>query len=227
MNPPTQPTPENAPSKGRTWGQIDLSPSDPRDYARPDEVHRPLSLWILTFVGLFLFGSGIYVQRYSGNYDPSVFNEESLGINNATNAVQNIDPYVLGKRIFENTCVKCHQPDGLGVPGQYPPLVGSEWLLTPGTARIIRIVLDGLHGPISVKGLNFDNIMVPWRDALNDAQIAAVLTYVRGQKEWGNTAAPVTAEEVANIRKKTQSHAAAGAWTAPELLAIPEHEPEP
>lgn len=227
MNSPrTQPS-EKGPGRHRQWGRIDLSPSNPQEDVRPDEAHRPLSLWILTFVGVFLFGSGLYVQRYSGNYDPSIFNEESLGVAAATNAVQNIDPYVLGKRIFENTCVKCHQPDGLGVPGQYPPLVGSEWLLAPGTERIIRIVLDGLHGPITVKGMNFDNVMVPWRDALNDVQIAAVLTYVRGQKEWGNKAAPVTADEVADIRKKTQSHASAGGWTANELLAIPENEPAP
>lgn len=227
MNQPKKQTSGKAPSQHRQWGQLDLSPSNPQDYVRPDEVHRPLSLWILTFVGAFLFGSGLYVQRYSGNYDPSVFNEESLGVAGATNAVQNIDPYVLGKRTFENTCVKCHQPDGLGVPGQYPPLVGSEWVLAPGTERIIRIVLDGLHGPITVKGMDFDNVMVPWRDALNDTQIAAVLTYVRGQKEWGNKAAPVSVEDVARIRKDTLSHASAGGWTANELLAIPENAPAP
>jgi hypothetical protein len=92
---------------------------------------------------------------------------------------------------------------------------------------MIRIVLDALQGPVKVKGLDFNNTMTPWRDTLTDQQIAAVVTYVRTQKDWGHNASPVTPEEVAAIRAKTKSRPATGPWTAAELAAIPEHESQP
>ena len=90
------------------------------------------------------------------------------------------------------------------MPGQYPPLVGSEWVLASGPARMIRIVLDALQGPVKVKGLNFNNTMTPWRDTLTDQQIAAIITYVRTQKDWGHNASPVTPEEVAGHSRETK-----------------------
>jgi mono/diheme cytochrome c family protein len=92
---------------------------------------------------------------------------------------------------------------------------------------LIRIVLDAVQGPITVKGLTYNNTMTPWRDTLNDRQIAAIITYIRAQKEWGHAASGVTPEEVAAIRAKTKDRPALGPWTANELLAIPEHEPTP
>jgi mono/diheme cytochrome c family protein len=203
----------------------DLAPDDPFEHLEPDEDHPAPSMWVLTFVGVLLFCGGIYCQRYSGGYDPLVFNEKSNGAQLGTNAVAKVDPYLLGKRLFADTCAKCHQADGLGLAGQYPPLAGSEWVLAEGPARMIRIVLDALQGPVTVKGQTFNNAMTPWRDTLTDQQIAAVITYVRTQKDWGHNASPVTPEEVAQIRKKTQGRTAIGPWTVPELLAIPENEP--
>ena len=217
-----------SPADAAPLGVNDLAVSDPREHLEPGEAHRPLSIWLLTFIGALLFWGGWYVQRYSGAYEALVYDEHASGISHGrTNAAVTVDPYVLGKRLFNDTCAKCHQPDGQGLPGQYPPLVKSEWVLAPGPARMIRIVLDGLQGPIKVKGVEFNNVMTPWRDALTDQQIAAVLTFVRGQKEWGHAAPPVTPEEVGVIRAKTKDRALLGPWTAAELLAIPEHEPAP
>ena len=209
-------------------GVPDLAAADPREHLEPGEAHRPLSLWYVTFVCLFFFWGGLYVERYSGGYKALVFDENASGLGSGkTNAVPAIDPYVLGQRIFGETCAKCHQPDGQGLPGQYPPLVGSEWALAAGPARMIRIALDGAQGPITVKGLPFNNTMTPHRDALSDLQLASVITFVRTQKDWGHKASPVTPEEVAAIRKKTKDRPAIGSWTAPELLAIPVTEPQP
>ena len=72
---------------------------------------------------------------------------------------------------------------GLGAAVEFPPLAGSEWVLEPGPNRIIRIVLNGFGGPVTVKGQSFQNTMVPFRDILNDTQIAQVLMYIRS--EWG------------------------------------------
>jgi mono/diheme cytochrome c family protein len=209
-------------------GVADLACADLREPVEPGEEFPPLPLWLVTLVGVLLFGGGIYMQRYSGGYAAMVYDENALGLGaGRTNVVAPVDPYVLGKRLFADTCAKCHQPDGQGVPGQYPPLVGSEWVLASGPARMIRIVLDALQGPVKVKGLEFNNTMTPWRDTLTDQQIAAIITYVRTQKDWGHGASPITPEEVAGIRAKTKNRPTTGSWTAAELLAIPEHEPPP
>jgi len=209
-------------------GVVDLAPADPREYVEPGEAHRPISIWLVTFLGVLLFWGGLYVQRYSGGYEALVYDEQTSGLGGVkSNAVPVIDPYVLGKRLYGDTCAKCHQPDGLGLPSQYPPLAGSEWVLAPGPARMIRIVLDAAQGPIKVKGMEFNNVMTPWRDTLTDRQIAALITFVRTQKEWGHNASPVTPEEVAAIRQKTKNRTAVGPWTVNELLALPENESSP
>lgn len=124
----------------------------------------------------------------------------------------------LGKRIYGMACLQCHQPNGMGTPGMFPPLAGSEWVNTEGHERLIRIVLNGLAGPIEVSGQQFNNVMVPWRDTLKDEEIAAVLTFVRS--EWGNKGDPVTPEEVKKVREATKDRGTP--WAADELKQVPE-----
>ena len=128
-----------------------------------------------------------------------------------------VDPD-LGRVVYQKACVACHQGSGLGTPGMFPPLGGSEWVNAEGHQRIIRIVLNGLSGPIEVAGAQYNNVMVPWRDILNDEEIAAVLTYVRS--EWGNKGDPVPLEEVKAVRAATEPRGAP--WTADELKQVPE-----
>jgi mono/diheme cytochrome c family protein len=106
----------------------------------------------------------------------------------------------------------------MGTPGMFPPLAGSEWVTAEGHERIIRIVLNGLSGPIEVAGAQFNNVMVPWRDTLKDEDIASVLSYIRS--EWGNKADPVTVEEVKKVREGTKDRG--NPWTADELKQVPE-----
>lgn len=89
------------------------------------------------------------------------------------------DPMAKGQAIFEKTCTACHQRDGLGKEGVAPPLVGSEWVLAPGGERLVRIVLNGLSGPVSVRGRVWNLAMPPWRANLDDDAIAVVLNYIR------------------------------------------------
>jgi mono/diheme cytochrome c family protein len=92
--------------------------------------------------------------------------------------------------------------------------------MAPGPNRIGRIVLDGLTGPVTIKGqlFNAGATMTPWRATYNDEQIAAVLSYVRQQ--WGNNAPPIKPEQIKAIRAETASHAGRS-WTADELQQIP------
>jgi mono/diheme cytochrome c family protein len=116
------------------------------------------------------------------------------------------------------TCGACHQPSGMGTPGTFPPLAGSEWVLEKDPSRVIRIVLDGLTGPVQVKGQAFNSQMPGWRTQLSEQEIAQVITYVR--KAWGNTADAVTKEQVAAIKKETEGRAGA-LWTADDLAKVP------
>jgi mono/diheme cytochrome c family protein len=120
-----------------------------------------------------------------------------------------------GQQVFTTTCAACHQATGEGVPGVYPPLAGSEWV-TGDDAKVVRILLHGVTGPIEVAGETFNSMMPPWGATLKDADIAAVLTYVRSQ--WGNKGAPITAAKVASIRAATASRTTP--WTAAELATV-------
>jgi mono/diheme cytochrome c family protein len=109
-----------------------------------------------------------------------------------------------GRDVFENTCIACHQADGLGKAGKFPPLAGNtDIFLTSDFPAIV--VLNGIEGPLTVKGQHFENAM-PSFDFLSDDEIAAVLTFVRSA--WGNDKirpagiADVTAAEVTGLRAK-------------------------
>ena len=131
----------------------------------------------------------------------------------------------LGQQLFEKNCAACHQANGSGNPAAInaPPLAGSDWVNAGGPNRVIRIVLNGLSGPIEVSGKQFGlGTMVPWRDALKDDEIAAILTYVRGNKGWGNGAANVSSPQVKTIRDKTTTQG--GAWNAADLLKVPDKD---
>lgn len=109
-----------------------------------------------------------------------------------------------GKQVFTANCVACHQATGKGLPGVFPPLDGSEWVM--GDERIVaNILLHGVSGEMTVMGNTFKGAM-PAFQQLSDAELAAVASYVRA--EWSNKAGPVTAELFASERK-------AGTRTAP------------
>ena len=184
---------------------------------KPEKAHGysmlPLGLLGLMCTAVF-FGS-IYLAHYSLRFDPLVYNEHASREKPGAVKIVPLTRVQLGKKVFDLTCVTCHQASGLGQAGLYPPLVDSEWVLG-SEERIIRIVLHGLNGPIKVKGTEFNNVMAPLGETLKDEQIANVLSYVRGT--WGNAAPEVQPETVAKIRAETAGRKAF--WTAPELLNI-------
>ena len=103
-----------------------------------------------------------------------------------------------GKMIYEQNCLACHQADGTGVPGLAPPLVKGTFVKGEKEA-LINIVLKGMEG-VEIKGEHYGNPM-PAFGYLSDQEIADVLTYIRGN--FSNEEGPVTAAEVAVVRKKT------------------------
>lgn len=115
---------------------------------------------------------------------------------------------------YQTVCQTCHQAEGQGVAGAFPPLAGSSWV-TGDAETPIRIVLLGLTGEIDVDGKKFNAVMPP-PPGLNDEQIAEAITYAR--THFGNKASEVDAAMVKRVRDslagRTQS------WTATELLAL-------
>jgi nitrite reductase (NO-forming) len=101
-----------------------------------------------------------------------------------------------GKSVYTQTCIACHQPTGVGIPGAFPPLAKSDYL-NKDVNRAIKTVIKGLNGPITVNGKKFSSAMPP--QALTDQQIADVLTYVFSS--WGNTKTVVTPAMVKAQRK--------------------------
>lgn len=117
-----------------------------------------------------------------------------------------------GKKIYVSRCMSCHQTNGQGISGVFPPLDGTEWVVGD-KGRIIRIVLHGMMGETTVQGKVYSGAMPPWGTFLDDAQVAAVVTYIRSS--WSNEAAAVTAEEVALVREATKERKTP--WTEKEL----------
>jgi mono/diheme cytochrome c family protein len=197
-----------------------------REKREPRVGAEPLSIWLIAVYGLAVFFGGAYLGRYSGNFitggldpmgAPPAPKKAVAGPGGGEQAAE-LSPRDRGKKIFSANCQTCHQANGLGVPGQYPPLAGSEFT-TGGSQRMAMIVLKGLQGPVTVKGQQFGTaVMQPWDKTLTDKQIADVMTYERS--EWGNTASPVTAEQIAALRKEMANHP--NSFTEPELLAAPE-----
>jgi nitrite reductase (NO-forming) len=102
----------------------------------------------------------------------------------------------LGKNVFESNCLACHQANGEGIPNAFPPLAKSDFLNADHN-RAIGILLNGRSGPITVNGKTFDSVMPAI--ALNDDQIANVLTYVLNN--FGNNGGQVTPSQVKAQRK--------------------------
>jgi len=101
-----------------------------------------------------------------------------------------------GRALYGVTCATCHQPQGEGFKGVIPPLAGADYLMAD-ERRSIRIVLQGLSGPVVVNGIEYNGVMPP-PVGLDDAKVADILTYVRAS--WGNQGAPVLPATVASVR---------------------------
>lgn len=188
-------------------------------HAAPER--EPVNLWLIVVIMVLMFFGGMFLWANSGGFQPDIYNTDKISWSGAGagGPAAAPDPMVVGKRVYTQNCGVCHQASGLGVAGQFPPLVDSEWVLARdwhGDNHLVKIILNGLQGVIMVKGQPYNNAMAPWGGVLKDEQIAAVLTYIRN--EWGNKAVPVPKEFVAKIREQTKARTEP--WTQKELQAI-------
>jgi len=167
-----------------------------------------------------LFFGGLYLDSHGG-----WFNSKVYAPYNSAERLEAFQPQTgagavaaQGKRVYEAVCGICHGPDGSGKPGQAPPLAGSEWVTTKGDNRLVHIPLEGLNGTLTVKGKDWSLNMAAMGAALSDADLAAVLTYMR--TSWGNKAGEVTPDEVKKIRDAIGGHPQP--MTGEQLMKMPE-----
>jgi len=146
--------------------------------------------------------SAVYSGRtYEGIYRPEGSAVQTMPSTNdsAPRARTTAEQVAFGQRLFESTCAACHQPDGKGLAGAFPPVAGSDFL-NADRDRAIATVLHGRSGPITVNGEVFDAVMPAL--GLSDEQVANVLTYVYSQ--WGNNGTVVRPADVAAVRARGQ-----------------------
>jgi mono/diheme cytochrome c family protein len=190
----------------------------------------PMPVLLIGLLSVLVYVAGLYVSQTSGGFDPRVFYPYR-----SVKQLQELQPKsegeeqaAQGRKVYLFICVQCHMENGQGNPaGFIPPLAGSDWVLAEQPGRLIRIASKGLQGPLKVNGADFGGAamfavgdQLPGDEEAKSKQVAAVLTYVRSA--WGNKASPVTLERVKQVREKIKDRAEA--WTAEELLKIPESD---
>ena len=107
-----------------------------------------------------------------------------------------------GQQIYNTYCVACHQSNGKGASGRFPPLNDTDWV-TGDQERLVHLILNGMEGPIKVNGEDYNGIM-PQHAFLKDAEIAKVVTYIR--THFGNNAPPISSELVKKYRQSNTSN---------------------
>lgn len=199
--------------------QPNTLPSPP---AEPRAARRSVPVWLIILLFALLYWAMIYFDQRSGWADPQVYAPyhsmaELLVYQPKIEGLEGVLQH--GRTIFDGNCALCHNPDGMGKPGQAPPMVGSEWVASPPN-RLIRIPQNGLAGPIHLKGGVWNQApqMAPMGAGLSDADLAAVLTYIRNS--WGNKAAEITPEQVHAVRAQADVATRSQPWTPQELDAI-------
>jgi mono/diheme cytochrome c family protein len=167
--------------------------------AGPTASRSTMPIWIIVLTLLLLFLGAVYFDRHSGWFNKQVYAPYTSAAELASYQPKSGDASMLahGKAVYETYCGLCHGSDGLGKPGQAPELAGSEWIAKDITS-LARIPLTGLNGPIQVKGRDWNLSMAPMGASLSDADLSAVLTYIRGS--WGNKSRAVSPDEMKTVR---------------------------
>ena len=132
-----------------------------REHADPDEGVRPLPWFLVMFLGAMAMWGAFYIYITPSGDESAYGDQRTVATLRPAVATAGAAAKVDGKQLFGSKCVACHQATGLGVPGVFPPLVGSEWVL--GAEKILtNILLHGINGELAVKGATYKGAMPSW-----------------------------------------------------------------
>ena len=228
-NKPQPPAKAAAPTSGDTEHASSAGPGAEVSTSRatvPDIGGEPTAsraavpVLFIALLGAMIFFADMFIVEHGGQLDAKVY--QPYKDTEEVTRLNPVDPIVAqlnkGRQVFTTVCSGCHQNDGGGSRSvNAPPLAGSEWVQANDPSRIIRIVLHGLAGPITVKGEQWgQGVMLAFKDAMTDEQIALALSYVRNS--WGNKAPVVEVEQVKQIRAATKEWG--GSMTVEELNKV-------
>lgn len=193
-----------------------------RENGEPAENSSPIPVFILFAFAALCFWGGVYVVKYSGGFSKDAYAMDYDP--NAKAAVVQVSLFDRGRKIYNAQCIACHQTNGQGIAGVYPPLAESEWVL--GHQEVLaRILINGLNGPLEVLGQQYNGNMPAFGPAglnLKSLDIASVLTYIR--QEWGNAESDFTEE---TMKKYMAMYSARTTpWNAEEIVLDLGPEPE-
>ena len=161
-----------------------------RERDEPDELRSPVPRPIaIIAIALIAWGSWYYFQNTGY---PVGAGDRRTPI--ATVAATSVD----GSVVYAGNCAACHQASGQGLAGVFPPLAASDWVLE-NDARLVQIMLHGINGELIVNGVSYNGVM-PAFSQLSDAELAAVLSYIRS--EWGNDAPAIRPQQIADGRTR-------------------------
>jgi len=179
----------------------------------PTAAHSPVPVWIIVLMLVLLYLGATYFDRHSGWFDQQVYvpyaSASELALYQPKSGAAAMIAH--GRAVYENVCGTCHGNDGLGKANQAPPLAGSEWV-AKDVPSLARVPLLGLNGPIKVAGQDWSLAMAPMGAGLSDADLAAVLSYIR--TSWGNHSSPVSAEDAKAARAAISGNAPSAAELA-------------
>ena len=177
--------------------KLKILPQELRENADPEEAIRPMP-WLAAVVaiGMVIFGI-VYLLMNPAIERTDLGDMRTVADLRPTAQAAAPGAAVDGGTIFAANCAACHQANGQGLPGVFPPLAGSAWVV--GDPKVLaNILLHGVSGKIEVAGQSFDGMM-PAFAQLSDAEIAGVLTHIRST--WGNQAEAISADFVASERE--------------------------
>jgi mono/diheme cytochrome c family protein len=131
-------------------------------------------------INFFLInGFTIFLFACSGSSQNS--NQETVEIQSAENKTE-VSPNKQGENLYLKYCMACHQVDGSGAPGMYPPLINSPIVNSGNKKDFINVLLNGLKGPIEVHGKTY-NQQMPKQDFLTDEELSLIINYVSSSFE--------------------------------------------
>lgn len=173
---------------------------------KPTSGQEPFPVWLMITCVLLMVIGGASIGSNSGGFNFSNSHQAGYspsapsGLTGKAPELSDFEKYVNGgEAVYKAVCNGCHQATGQG-QGQIPPLVDSEWV-TQGTERFAQIVLNGLSGPITVNGASYGAAVMPaQKGAINDKQVAQVMTYVR--YKFGNISDTVVTKEMIEVARQ-------------------------
>jgi len=169
------------------------------------ETPAPVPTWMWLIV-IFLAAWAVYygVQQWNptAEYtDTPTYGKNAFQAGEQTTPAQQFEESAgqMGARLYRTSCASCHQSNGQGVPGAFPPLAGDPVVTARDPTRHIQIVLFGMQGK-TIGGTGYASQMPAWVNQLSDREVAAVINHER--TSWGNNAPTVTPEDVTTIRQQ-------------------------